>query len=172
MSDGGISAGRVIPALPEDPDSVAAAEEVALRILNGAAQSARGLQHRLQRRGFSEEAAARATTAMIAHGYVDDAALASSLAGRGQRSGHGHIQIAARLRARGVADEAIAGALADVYPGAERDAALALGRRLFERAHSRHPAMDRRQRVFGQLQRRGFDTETAHWVLRQLEPRD
>ncbi len=169
MSASGTAGERVTPAAPDDPDSVSAAEHAALRILRGAAQSARALQQRLQRRGFSEQAAEQATLAMVALGYVDDGALATSLATRSQRSGHGRIQVAARLRARGIDDGDIAATLAGVDTDDERAAALALGMRLFARAGRDAGVKDQRRRVFGQLQRRGFDTETTHWVLRQLE---
>jgi regulatory protein len=106
---------------------------------------------------------------MIELGYVDDAALASAIAGRRQRTGHGRIQVAAELRARGVADEAIADTLGDVDIDAERASALALGRRLAERASRDIADRQGRQRLAGALQRRGFDTETVSWVLRQLE---
>ncbi len=151
---------------------MAAAEEVALRILRGAAQSAGALQQRLRRRGFSEEAAAAATAAMVRYGYVDDVALATSLAARSQRSGHGRIQVAAQLRARGIDDDAVAATLAVVDPDAERAAALALGSRLWGRVTNGQLAQVRRRRVFGQLQRRGFDVETVHWVMRKLDTRN
>jgi regulatory protein len=156
------------PATPADPDSAAAAEEVAVRILGAAAQSAAALQQRLQRRGFGAEAAAAATAAMVAHGYVDDAALASSIAARRQRTGHGRIQVGAELRARGVGSEAISATLAAVDVEAERAAALQLGHHLAHRAS--HDIADHRgrQRLGGALQRRGFDSDTVGWVLRQL----
>jgi regulatory protein len=169
VSDSGGAGDRVGPAPPDDPDSASAAESAALRILRGAAQSAQALQRRLQRRGFSEYAAAQATQAMISLGYVDDAALATSVAARSQRTGHGRIQVAAQLRARGIDDGDVAATLAAVDSEDERAAALALATRLFGRAAPGLSAPDRRRRVFGQLQRRGFDTETTHWVLRQLE---
>jgi regulatory protein len=171
VRDRGGAADRGAPAAPQDPDSASAAEEVALRILRGADQSARGLQQRLRRRGFSEQAAAQATAAMVSLGYVDDSALAGSLAARGQRTGHGRIQVAAQLRARGISDDAVAATLAVVDPEAERAAALELGRRIAGRTNGL-PGADQRRRLFGQLQRRGFDTETVHWVLRQLERPD
>ena len=157
------------PAARDDPGSVAAAEDAALRILRGAAQSAAGLQRRLQDRGFTEEAAAAATAAMVRHGYVDDVALAASLAGKGQRTGHGRAVVAAQLRARGVSDEARASALAGIDAGAERAAALELARRLTRRPVTGAMDEEWRRRLFGRLQRRGFDTETAHWVLRELD---
>src|SRR5665213_839481 len=100
MSDPGSSEPRPGPAPPEDPDSVAEAERVALRILAGAGQSAAALQRRLQRRGFTEDAAVAATAAMVGHGYVNDDALAQAIAARSRRTGHGRIQVASQLRAR------------------------------------------------------------------------
>jgi regulatory protein len=172
MSDSG-AADRptVVATAPEDPDSAAEAERAALRILRGAAQSAAALQRRLRRRGFTEEAAAAATAAMVGYGYVDDGALARSIALRSQRTGHGRIQMVAQLRARGVDDEAIGSTLDGVDPEAERDAALLVGRRLWGRASPGFADQQRRQRVAGALLRRGFDSETVHWVFRQIERR-
>jgi regulatory protein len=160
---------RESAAAPEDPDSAGAAEQVALRILGGAAQSAATLRRRLVRRGFTDEAAAAATAAMVGYGYIDDVALAQSIAARSQRTGHGRLQMAAQLRARGVEDEAIASTLAEVDSDAERASALALGRRLWGRAHPGRSDRQRRERVAGALLRRGFDSETVHWVFRQVE---
>jgi regulatory protein len=163
VTDGGARAA------PQDPDSVSAAEEVALRMLRGAGQSAAALRRRLQRHGFTVQAAAAATAAMARFGYVDDTALAQSIASRSQRTGHGRIQMAAQLRSRGLDDEAIAATLAEVDPDTERAAALALGRRLWERAAPGRADHERRQRVGAQLQRRGFDIETVHWAVREVE---
>ena len=134
-----------------------------------APQSASALRRRLQQRGFPEEVAAAAVAAMAARGYVDDAALAGSIAARRQRAGHGRIRVAAELRVRGVADEAITGTLDGVDAEAERAAALALGRRLAERADPSPDPRRRSQRMGAALQRRGFDGDTVTWVLRQLE---
>jgi regulatory protein len=157
------------PAAPGDPDSVIAAEDVALRVLAAAAQSASGLRRRLEQRGFSAEAAAAATARMAELGYVDDTALASSISARRQRTGHGRMRVAAELRSRGVDDAAISATLDGVDAGAERAAALRVGRRLAERASRDIADRQGRQRLAGALQRRGFDTETVTWVLRELE---
>lgn len=155
--------------MPAEPDSVTAAEEVAVRILAAAAQSAAALQQRLQRRGFSAEAAAAATAAMVARGYVDDATLASSIAARRQRTGHGRIQVGAELRSRGIDSEAISATLAEVDVESERAAALELGRHFARRASRDIADRQGRQRLGGALQRRGFDSDTVGWVLRELE---
>lgn len=173
MSDSGTSdRPMVVATAPEAPDSAAEAEQAALRILRGAAQSAAALQRRLRRRGFTEEAAAAATAAMVGYGYVDDAALARSIAVRSQRTGHGRIQMAAQLRARGVEDEAIGAAVGNVDPAAELATALSIGRRLMGRAACDIADPKGRQRLGGALQRRGFDNDTVHRVLRELERED
>ncbi|HEX4755663.1 MAG TPA: RecX family transcriptional regulator [Candidatus Dormibacteraeota bacterium] len=169
MSNPGSAGRRQAPAPPEDPDSVIAAQEVAVRILTAAAQSAAALERRLVGRGFSPEVAAAATAAMVARGYVDDAVLASAIATRRQRTGHGRIQVGAELRARGVTPEAISATLADVDIEDERAAALKLGRHLAQRASNDITSRQGRQRLGGALQRRGFDSETVSWVLRELE---
>ena len=166
--DGDAGGQRAAPAAPANPESSAAAEDVALRILTAAAQSAAALQRRLLRRGFTPEAAAAAVAAMRKRGYVDDAALAGSIAARRQRSGHGRLHVAAELRVRGLDDESIAGTLRDVDTDDERAAALALGRRLAVRPANDLADPRGRQRLGGALQRRGFDTETVTWVLRAL----
>jgi regulatory protein len=142
---------------------------VALRILAAASQSAASLRDRLRRRGFSDAAAAAATETMVRLRYVDDEALAGALAGRRQRTGHGRIHVGAELRARGIGDEAIASALAAVDPEQERAAALELGRRLARRPANSLDDHRGRQRLGATLHRRGFDTDTVTWVLRQLE---
>jgi regulatory protein len=169
VSSSGGAGRHEAPAPPEDPDSAIAAEEVAARILTAAAQSAAALERRLVQRGFSPEAAAAATAAMIARGYVDDAVLASAIAARRQRTGHGRIQVGAELRARGVASEAISATLADVDIEDERAAALQLGRHFAHRASYDVTVRQGRQRLGGALQRRGFDSDTVGWVLRELE---
>jgi SOS response regulatory protein OraA/RecX len=74
------------PALPESAD---AAEDAALRILRGAGQSGTSLQRKLERRGFTAEAASEAVRRCIDTGYVNDAAMAASVAARHRRAGHG-----------------------------------------------------------------------------------
>ena len=169
MSSAGSAGRHQAPATPADPDSVTAAEEVAVRILAAAAQSAAALERRLVRRGFSPEAAAAATAAMVARGYVDDAGLANAIAARRQRTGHGRIQVGAELRARGIPSEAISATLADVDIEDERAAALQLGRHFAQRASHDTTLRQGRQRLGGALRRRGFDSDTVRWVLRELE---
>src|ERR1700730_12978411 len=94
----------------EDPDDLDAAEATALRVIGGAAQSAAGLQRRMQHRGSSAMASTHAVERCRELGYINDASLAESVAARHRRSHHGRMRIVADLRARGVDAEAITNA--------------------------------------------------------------
>jgi SOS response regulatory protein OraA/RecX len=152
-----------------DAHSAAAAEEVALRILSAAAQSASALWQKLRQRGFSEAVSSQATASMVDRGYVNDVALGGAIAARRRRTGHGRIRIAAELHMRGLDADAVAASILELDPDGERTTALELGRRLARRHATDVTDRSQRQRVGAALQRRGFDTDTVGWVLRELE---
>lgn len=165
----GRSAWGGVDAVRPGPDDVAAAEAAATRILCAAAQSEAGLRSRLLRRGFDDQTVETTVAAMVARGYVDDSALASSIAAKRSRTGHGRIRVASELRARGVEATAVADALEALDADQERRAALELAQRSTDRRVQVAVSGPReRQRLAGKLQRRGFDGETVAWVLRQL----
>ena len=151
-----------------EPESADAAEDAALRILRGAGQSAASLQRKLERRGYTADAAGTAVLRCAASGFVDDAAMAASVAARHRRAGHGRVRVAADLRAKGVAPELISEAL-DGQDDTEEAAALAVAQQLWERTGTAGP-LDRRarMRVAGALQRRGFSSSMVARVLRGL----
>lgn len=153
----------------EDPDDAGAAEEVALRILTGAAQPAATLQRRLRQRGFSASAARTAVDRCRRRGYVDDAALAASLTGRMRGAGRGTARIAADLRRRGIAADVVETALGPVEERGDDAAALEVGRKLLHRelARAREDGGARR-RLAGALQRRGFAAGVIAQTLRVL----
>jgi regulatory protein len=152
------------PALPESAD---AAEDAALRILRGAGQSGTSLQRKLERRGFTPEAASEAVRRCIDTGYVNDAAMAASVAARHRRAGHGRARVAADLKSKGVAAELISEAL-DGQSDTEEASALAVAQQLWGRAPA--DSRDRRtlMRIAGALQRRGFSSSVVSRVLRGL----
>ena len=153
---------------PAEPDSADAAEDAALRILRGAGQSIASLQRKLERRGYSPDAAGEAVRRCASSGYVDDAAMAASVAARHRRAGHGRARVAADLRAKGVAAELITEAL-DSQDGTEEASALAVAQQLWERTAPSGPHDRRaRMRVAGALQRRGFSSSLVARVLRGL----
>ncbi len=153
---------------PPDPDDAGSAEAAALRVLRGAGQSSASLRRKLERRGYSGSAAAEAVRRCAAAGYVDDAALAASVAARHRRAGHGRARVAADLKARGLAAELIDDAVAELS-GTEEGAALAAAHQLWERAGAPETRDQRtRMRVAGALQRRGFAPSLVVRVMRDL----
>jgi len=146
-----------------------AAEQAALRILGGAAQSEASLRRRLERRGFSAEAAVAASASAVRLGYVDDAALASSIVAR-RRDRRGTARIAAELRSRGVSAETIGSALSDVTPDEQRAAAVAEAHRRLRGALPADAAERRRTlaRVGSALTRQGFPSDAVAHALRSL----
>jgi regulatory protein len=157
------------PAPPPEPDNANAAEDTALRILRGAGQSSASLQRNLERRGYTSDAAGEAVRRCSEAGYINDAALATSVAARNRRSGHGRARVAADLKARGVASDVIIEAL-DGQIDTEEAAALAVARQLWSRAGSPDGRDQKaRMRVAGALQRRGFSSALVMRVMRGLE---
>jgi regulatory protein len=157
-----------VTAPPVTPDSADTAEDAAVRILRSAGQSAASLRQKLERRGYTAEAAGEAVRRCVASGYVDDAAMAASVAARHRRAGHGRARVAADLRAKGVAAELISEAL-DGQNDTEEASALAVARQLWERSASSGTRDQRaRMRVAGALQRRGFSASLISRVLRGL----
>jgi regulatory protein len=153
---------------PRDPDNADDAEATAVRVLRAAAQSSASLQRKLERRGYSSDAALEAVRRCAAMGYINDAALAASVAARHRRSGHGRARVAADLRARGVAGDVIAEAL-DGQTDTEEAAALAVAEQLWSRAGDPETRDQRaRMRIAGALQRRGFSSALVVRVMRGL----
>ncbi len=144
-----------------------AAEQAALRILGGAAQSEASLRRRLERRGFSAEAAGAASASAVRLGYVDDTALAQSIVAR-RRTRRGSARIAAELRSRGVSAETIGSALSDVTPDEQRAAALAEAHRRLRPGLPADPTERRRTlaRVAAALTRAGFPSDAVAHALR------
>jgi regulatory protein len=150
------------------PDSSDAAKDAALRILRGAGQSAASLGRKLERRGYTAEATGEAVRRCADSGYVNDAAMAASVAARHRRAGHGRARVAADLKAKGVAAELITEAL-DGQNDTEEAAAIAVARQLWERTATSGTRDQRaRMRVAGALQRRGFSSSLIVRVLRGL----
>jgi len=154
------------PPTVADADDVDAAEAVALRILGGASQSAAALQQRLVRRGYSARAAAEAVDRCRVLGYVDDGALAESVAGRHRRAGHGRMRILADLRQRGISEQALSDTVVELEID-EEAAARAAADVLLDRAE-RRDSLDERalRRVAAALQRRGFSGGVVRRAIR------
>ena len=152
-----------------DPDDDEAALAAAVRILDGAAQSADALRRKLLTKGFSHSAVRGAVERCRELGYVDDAALAQSLVGRHARAGHGQARVIADMRRRGVSSAAAEVALATIDEDAEVTAATAVAQKLYERELKKGEVDDRaRRRIGAALQRRGYASGVILRALRAV----
>jgi regulatory protein len=151
---------------PDPAEERRAAEQAALRILGGAAQSEAALRRRLERRGFSAEAAQAAAGSAVRLGYVDDGALARSIVER-RRGRRGTVRIAAELRARGVDDEVVRSAVSAVSHDEQRESAVCEARRRLRDGLPADRAERRRVlgRVGGALSRLGFPGDVVAYAL-------
>ena len=164
------------PTAAADPqEERRAAEQAALRILGGAAQSEAALRRRLERRGFSAEASQAAAESAVRAGYVDDGALARSIVDR-RRGRRGSVRIAAELRARGIDDDAVRSAVGEVSPEEQRESAVSEARRRLRDGLPDDRAERRRLlgRVGGALSRLGFTGDVVAYALARAgnEPSD
>ena len=148
-------------------DDADAALEAALRILGRGTQAASALQRKLQQRGYSSRAAGEAVAKCRELGYVDDTALAVSLAGRHARAGHGRARVIADMRRRGVSSADAAVALGAVDEDEEVVAATVVAQRLYAREVKRGEVDDRaRRRIAAAMQRRGYASGVILRALR------
>lgn len=135
----------------------------AVDLLSRREQSRRELKAKLARGGYAREEVEAAVETVVDKGYQDDARFAGVLARTRAGAGYGPRRIAAELKSHGVADAAIAEALA------EADADWpAIARRQLERHYGRGGTSDPKERAkrAAFLLRRGFDAATVGALTR------
>ncbi|HEX4214018.1 MAG TPA: regulatory protein RecX [Candidatus Dormibacteraeota bacterium] len=142
-------AGRTAEAAPD-------AYEVAIRLLAQRAHGTAELARKLEQKGCAREDVEEALVRLRDSGYLDDDAFAASLVRR-RVTQRGRVAIAAELREKGLSQEVVARALADVDAEVELQAAQEFA----ERSGRLEP-----ERLAGRLQRRGFAANVIRAVLR------
>lgn len=139
----------------------------ALRFLSFRARSAAEMARYLRGRGADEAAVSSTLERLSRAGLVDDAAFARFwIENRNTFSPRGERALQAELRAKGVDRAGIDAALEDVQEGEDQRAYLAGLKRL--RLLARLDEETFRRRMYGFLQRRGFDYETARTATDRL----
>jgi regulatory protein len=156
---------------PVDPES--AARLICLKLLDTRARTRAELANELQRCNVPSSAAVPVLARFIELGLIDDAALASSFAlSRHAERGQAGRAIAVQLRRRGVADEVIEDAVAQIDPSSEAATARLLARTRLARMGD----VDARtaiRRLSGLLARRGYSSAVTSAAVRVvLEERD
>ena len=152
-------------------EEIRAATAVALRLLARRERCRRELEERLRRRGFSPEAVADAIARLEDAGYLSDERFAHAFLRARMQRGEAPWLAAAKARARGADEAAVARALAEAE---ERWDALEAARALVAKwdpdAALRKSEAGRR-RIAGRLMRRGFDAATIAAILEEGEGR-
>lgn len=139
------------------------AHNVCLRLLTVRARTRAELAGQLTKRGYPEEVSDRVLDRLAGVGLVDDADFAEQwVRSRQRNAGKGKRALAAELRNKGVDNEVITAALADIDAGAERTRAEELVRAKLRRERlddGDDPKVTRR--LVGMLARRGYHQSMA-----------
>ena len=134
-----------------------------LRLLTARARTRAELAGQLTKRGYPDDVSTQVLDRLAQVGLVDDAGFAEQwVRSRRVNAGKGKRALAAELRTKGVDDEVITAALADIDAGAERDRAEQLVRDKLRRerlGENDDPKVMRR--LVGMLARRGYDQSMA-----------
>lgn len=138
-----------------------------LRLLTARARTRAELADKLTKRGYPDEVSNRVLDRMTAVGLVDDADFAEQwVRTRRVHAGKGKRALAAELRTKGVDDEVIAAALADIDGGAERDRAEQLVRTKLRREKlDGDDDLKVSRRLVAMLARRGYHQSLAFDVV-------
>ena len=163
-----LSAEPAEPAEPADPAKRAEqARAVCLRLLTARARTRAELVGQLAKRGYPDDVSTEVIERLSEVGLVDDEDFAEQwVRSRRANAGKSKRALAAELRDKGVDNDVITTALADIDAGAERDRAEKLVRDRLRRERLGEPG-DRdaqnkaTRRLVGMLARRGYSQSLA-----------
>lgn len=143
------------------------AKAVCLRLLTARARTRSELEERLAKRGYPDDVSARVLDRLAEVGLVDDADFAEQwVRSRRINAGKGKRALAAELRNKGVDNEVITAALADIDAGAERERAEQLVRDKLRRERLTDDDDTKvMRRLVGMLARRGYGQSMAMDVV-------
>jgi regulatory protein len=144
------------------------ARALCLRLLTVRARTRAELAGQLTKRGYPDDVSQRVLDRLAEVGLVNDAEFAEQwVQSRRVNAGKGKRALAAELRNKGVDNDVITTALADIDAGAERERAEQLVRaklRREELSDDNDPKVARR--LVGMLARRGYNQSMAFDVVR------
>lgn len=150
-----------------EPDPHDVARQIVLRQLTMAPRTRQQLADKLRQKGCDDDVAAVVLNRMEELGLVDDAAYARMLVRSRQESkGLASRALSQELRRKGVPDELIESALADVEPDSERGRARELVDKRLRTMRGLDKAVLTR-RLAGFLARKGYESAVAFQVIRE-----
>lgn len=147
------------------------AKNVCLRLLTARARTRAELEAQLTKRGYPDDVSAVVLDRLAEVGLIDDGDFAEQwVRSRHVNSGKGKRALAVELRKKGVDDDVITAALADIDPAAERQRAEQLVRDKLRRERlADDPGTDEdvkvTRRLVGMLARRGYSQSMAFDVV-------
>lgn len=154
------------PAESAEPKREEQAKALCLRLLTARARTRAELAGQLAKRGFLEDVSDRVLDRLTTAGLIDDADFAAQwVRSRREHAGKGRKMLAAELRTKGVDEDVIAGALAGIDAGAERDRAEQLVQVKLRRETLGVDDMRVTRRLVAMLARRGYSPSMAYEVV-------
>ena len=159
----------------EDLDRLKSAEyhhggmKVALRYLQYSPRSEQDVRSRLQRSGLDTITSYRVIASIKTLGYLDDGTFAREfVASRVKHKRYGPIRLRHELMRHGVSEQLVEDALKDFVP---TDTVLRNARALANDRWQRlkGPAPTKRKKMREFLVRRGYSSEVAHQIIREIE---
>jgi regulatory protein len=149
----------------DDPE--ARAREICLRLLTFEPRTRAQLAHALRRRGIADHVADSVLERFTDAGLIDDAAFARAwVESRRHSRGLAGRALSAELKQRGVDDEEIREAVAELGPDADVITARELVARKLPATRGQ-PAQARMRRLAGMLARKGYSPGLAFRVIRE-----
>ncbi len=147
-------------------------QEIALRYIRHAPRSEHDVRMRLQRSGADASVVDRVISSIRDMGYLDDRTFARDyVSNRVRHKGFGPIRLRHELLRHGVPQRWIEEALTECSaPDALIHTARALAEKRWPRLSG--PAAKRRRKMREFLVRRGYSSDIAHRVIRELESLD
>ena len=143
------------------------ARALCLRLLTARARTRAELTGQLTKRGYPDDVSAQVLDRLAAVGLVDDADFAEQwVRSRRLNAGKGKRTLAAELRTKGVDNELITAALADIDAGAERERAEQLVGDKLRRERLADDDAKLARRLVGMLARRGYSQTMAFDVVK------
>jgi regulatory protein len=144
------------------------ARNLCLRLLTARARTRSELEGQLTKRGFPDEVSKRVLDRLAQVGLVDDADFAEQwVSSRRMNAGKGKRALAAELRTKGVDNDVITAALADIDAGVERERAEQLVRDKLRREKLGDDDDTKvARRLVGMLARRGYNQTMALDVVK------
>ena len=144
------------------------ARNLCLRLLTARARTRAELEGQLAKRGYRDDLSQRVLNRLAHVGLVDDVDFAEQwVRSRRVNAGKGKRALAAELRTKGVDDDVVTAALADIDAGAERERAEQLVRDKLRREKLGDDDDTKvARRLVGMLARRGYSQTVAFDVVK------